>query len=708
MTQHSDGPAVTAQADETTQKTIQTPKSLAQESRRLPRPGPTVLLVAALVMLFGLLVAALAYLSPPAKGQRLSVDQLAALAGAGRVQQVTFHDQDAQITGTFKAERQPGAGIDQPASSPLVVDSSAAPGGAGAFRLPYAGNESTTALLLQTLTAGGAKVDIDPQSAKATVRLLTTVLLPLLILANLFGLLFQLARGGGSGLGEIRGFGTLAKRGGAVEPPAARFSDVAGADEAVAELAEVVAYLRDPDRYASLGAAPPKGVLLFGPPGTGKTLIARATAGEAGVPFFSVAGAEFVESLVGVGAARVRDLFARVRAAAPAILFMDELDAAGRRRGSGDASGGSDEREQTLNQLLVEIDGFDVAAGIVVMGATNRPDILDPALLRPGRFDRHVTIDQPDITGRQRILAIHVRGKPIGDDVDLDQVARRTPGFTGADLANVVNEAALLAIREGKQRIGTPELTEAVQRVLSGPQRRGRVLSDEERRRIATHEVGHALVATATGDADAVQRISLVARGRGLGSVQLGADRDAVLLTRSQLESQLAAAASGRAAEELVFGEPSTGSEGDLERATDLARDLVARYGMSERLGRLRFMAKEADLFLGGSARLERLSGLAHQELDKEMRRIVDAAFATATTILQANRGLLDDLVDHLLQAETVEGSDLDAVLRRVAKHAPAPASPARSTSGPPDGRGRTPAEPATSTHRRGWPATAS
>ncbi len=645
-----------------------------QEPRRLPRPGAAALLVGALAGLFALLVAALVYLAPPATGERLSVDRLAALAAAGRVEQATLRDQDAQIVGTFTAQPLPGAGIDEGTPGPLPADPAAAPDGAGAFQVPYAGSEATTALLVQTLTAGGAQVDIDPQPAKATVRLLTTLLLPLLILANLFGLLFLLARGGGSGLGEIRGFGTMGKRGGgAVEPPTARFSDVAGADEAVAELAEVVAYLHDPDRYASLGAAPPKGVLLFGPPGTGKTLIARATAGEAGVPFFSVAGAEFVESLVGVGAARIRDLFARVRAAAPAILFIDELDAAGRRRGSGEASGGSDEREQTLNQLLVEIDGFDVSTGLVVMGATNRPDILDPALLRPGRFDRHVTIDQPDIAGRVRILAIHARGKPIGEDVDLDQIARRTPGFTGADLANVVNEAALLAIREGKPGIGTPELTEAIQRVLSGPQRRGRVLSDDERRRIATHEVGHALVAAATGHAGDVQRISVVARGRGLGSVQLGGDRDAVLLTRGQLLGQLAAAVSGRAAEELVFGEPSTGSEGDLELATDLARDLVARHGMSERLGRLRLMAKQADLFLGGSAGLDRLSGFAHQELDQEMRRIVEAAFATATTVLDSNRGLLDALVAHLLENETLEGPDLEAALARI--HLPDPVS---------------------------------
>jgi cell division protease FtsH len=637
---------------------------------RLPRPGrPGVRasLLLLLVVLFGLLGGALAYLAPPTEGVQLSVDELVALAAERRVEVATFLDEDAQVRGRWLESPLPGPGSEAQPFFALPADPAAAPEGAGTFRVAYAGSDSTNALLVQALAQGGARVEIDPQPVKGSVRLLATVLLPLLILANLFGLLFLLARGGGGGLSEIKTFGTLGdRRGAAVEPPAVRFTDVAGADEAVAELSEVVSYLTDPDRYAGLGAAPPKGVLLFGPPGTGKTLIARATAGEAGVPFFSVAGAEFVESLVGVGAARVRDLFARVRAAAPAILFIDEIDAAGRRRGSGDASGGSDEREQTLNQLLVEIDGFDVASGIVVMGATNRPDILDPALLRPGRFDRHVTIDQPDANGRRRILKLHAAGKPLAADVDLEAVARRTPGFTGADLANVVNEAALLAVREGRSEIRMTELTEAVQRVLSGPQRRGRLLTDEERRRIATHEAGHAILAAATGHSEDLQRISVVARGRALGSVQLGSDRDAVLFTRSQLQDQLATALSGRAAEELLFGEPSTGSDADLEVATDLARDLAARHGMSERLGRVRLMAKESDLYLGGGAALDRLSGLTHQELDHEIRRLVDEGFARATSLLEEHRDLLGQLVARLLEDETLEGSELEQLLGAV------------------------------------------
>jgi cell division protease FtsH len=630
---------------------------------RLPRPGVRAWLLLLLLCLFGVLAVALAYLVPPRDGVEIGVDQLLALAAEGRVEHATFRHEDGQVVGGWR---------DATSDTPPRVSAFAAPDttrpdvqrSSGTFRVAYAGSDSTSVLLMQALAESGAGIEIDAQPAKAVVRLLATVLLPLLILANLFGLLFLLARGGGDDLDEIRSFGTLGGNGGrAVEPPTARFGDVAGADEAVAELAEVVAYLADPDRYAAVGASPPKGVLLFGPPGTGKTLIARATAGEAGVPFFSVAGAEFVESLVGVGAARVRDLFARVREAAPAILFIDEIDAAGRRRGSGDSSGGSDEREQTLNQLLVEIDGFDVASGIVVMGATNRPDILDPALLRPGRFDRHVTIDQPDAVGRERILRLHADGKPLADDVDLGVVARRTPGFTGADLANVVNEAALLTIRDRRHELRMADLSEAVQRVLAGPQRRGRLLTDEERRRIATHEAGHALMATATGRVDDVQRISIVARGSGLGSVQLGADRDAVLLTRSQLEARLAVALSGRAAEELRFGEPSTGGDSDLEQATSLARDLVARHGMSERLGRQRLIAGEADLFLGSSPGLEGLSARTHKELDLEVRRILDTAFERATTVLSSHRDVLERITEQLLEEETLEGAALHRLL---------------------------------------------
>jgi cell division protease FtsH len=441
------------------------------------------------------------------------------------------------------------------------------------------------------------------------------------------------------------------------------FAHVAGADEAVAELKEVVDYLREPDRYADIGATPPKGVLLFGPPGCGKTLLAKAVAGEAAVPFFSVAGAEFVESLVGVGAARVRDLFQRVRAVAPAIVFIDELDAAGRRRGHG-GGGGSDEREQTLNQLLVEMDGFDVSAGIVVVGATNRPDILDPALLRPGRFDRHVTIEQPDVGGRQLILELHALNKPVDPAVDFAHLAKRTPGFSGADLANVVNEAALLTVREGKTEVEMPELEEAIERVLAGPKKRGRVLSSEERKRSAYHESGHALVAAASGRLADVHRVTILARGRTIGGAGIRSDADALLLTRDQLFARLVTGMAGLAAEQLVFGMPSTGAEQDLTEVTELARDMVGRFGMGAR--RRRLLAPEGDGFLGDEVPLAQISNQTHHEMETEIDELLARAEREATRLLTLHRPVLDTLAERLEVEETLEGPDLESVVALV------------------------------------------
>src|SRR4051794_33354879 len=391
-----------------------------------------IALVASLAVLLVLFFLALTYLSPDRPGRKLTLSQLSTLADQGRVATAELRDQDAVVVAKFD----PGAG------------DATVPSNGGTASINYPASGTIDGQLVEQLRKGGADVSVNGQGLKQSVRIVTTFLLPLMILANLFALAFLLMRSGSSALSDIETFGTLGKgRKGQVAAPSVTFADVAGADEAVVELQEVVDYLKDPGRYASVGAVPPKGVLLFGPPGCGKTLIARAVAGEAGVPFFNVAGAEFVESLVGVGAARVRDLFAKVREAAPAIVFIDELDAAARRRGVGGGGGGSDEREQTLNQLLVEIDGFDVQSGLGVMGATNRPDILDPAIVRPGRFDRHVTVEQPDHEGRKRILELHARSKPIAADVDFEGLARSTPGFTGADLANVINEAALLTVR---------------------------------------------------------------------------------------------------------------------------------------------------------------------------------------------------------------------------------------------------------------------
>jgi cell division protease FtsH len=605
-------------------------------SRRLA--GVLLASLVALLVLFG---AALAYLRPPDAGRELTLDRLDALAAEGRLVEALFLDADATVTGTY----------------------SDADGEPRAFYLSYPSSDAVTALLVETATESGATVSIDPQPAKDVVGAVTTFLLPLMILANLFALLFSASRGGSSGIGEVMTFGTIGnKRRGRGAAPVT-FDQVAGAEEAVAELREVVDYLQDPARYEDVGALPPKGVLLFGPPGCGKTLLAKAVAGEAGVPFFSVAGAEFVESLVGVGAARVRDLFRRVRAVAPAIVFIDELDAAGRRRASGGGGGGSDEREQTLNQLLVEMDGFELSAGIVVVGATNRPDILDPALLRPGRFDRHVTVEQPDLAGRLEILELHAAGRPVSPLADLALIARRTPGFSGADLANVLNEAALLTVREGKPEIEMAELEEAVQRVLAGPKKKGRVLSPEERKRAAFHESGHAIVAAASGRLEQVHRVSILARGRSLGVTSLQGD-DSSLQTRSDLVTGIVIALAGMAAEVLLFGEPSTGAEDDLQLATDQAVDVVGRYGMGDR--RRRLVARDADEFLGGSTSVAHVSALTHQEMEAEVDRLLARAEEEATALLTRHRDVLAALAERLEAEETIEGPDLESILALV------------------------------------------
>jgi cell division protease FtsH len=582
---------------------------------------------------------ALSYLSADRPGRHFTLDELNAALAGGQITELELRDEDAVAVGKLR-------------------DGST-------FSAAYPASDALTGPLTDRASAAGVRVSVDKQSMKQSVRIATTFLLPLMILANLFALLFLASRAGGSALSDVETFGTLrkGKKGSTQGWTRVTFADVAGAEEAVEELGEVVDYLKDPSRYASVGAVPPKGVLLFGPPGCGKTLLARAVAGEAGVAFFSVGGAEFVESLVGVGAARVRDLFDRVRTAAPAIVFIDELDAAARRRGTGGSGGGSDEREHTLNQLLIEIDGFEVASGLVVMGATNRPDILDPAVLRPGRFDRHITMDQPDHEGRVRILELHARGKPMAADVDFEGLARRTPGFTGADLANVINEAALLTVRERRDSVGNDLLDEAVQRVLHGPRRRGRVLSESERHRAAVHESGHAVVAAAHGMRDEVHRVSILARGRGLGLTSVRLESDAVLHTPTDLAAQLVVAFGGLAAEEVVLGESSTGAEQDIEHSTHLARQLVGRYGMSERLGRVRLLASEADEYLGITAGLAAMSEHTHEEFDAEVRRLLDHAEEQARATVEAHRAVLDNLVERLLERETLEGEALTEAL---------------------------------------------
>ena len=446
--------------------------------------------------------------------------------------------------------------------------------------------------------------------------------------------------------------------------PPVSFSDVAGVEEAKEELQEVVEFLKFPEKFLSLGAKIPKGVLLVGPPGTGKTLLARAVAGEAGVPFFSISGSEFVEMFVGVGASRVRDLFDQAKRNSPCIVFVDEIDAVGRHRGAG-LGGGHDEREQTLNQILVEMDGFDTSTNVIVLAATNRPDILDPALLRPGRFDRRVTLDNPDIRGRKEILEVHAKGKPLAEDVDFDVVAKQTIGFSGADLANLVNESAILAARRSKDRTSASEYAESIDRVIAGPERRSRVVSDREKELTAYHEAGHAVVAHLLPHADRPYKVTIVARGSTGGHTRYLPEEDRKLWTRNQFESMLAAALGGRVAEEEVFEEMTTGASNDLEQATNIARTMVTRYGMSEKLGPRTFGKREELVFLGKELHEQRdYSDRVAEQIDEEVHGLIEKAYKTAQGLLKTNGSTLKRLAEYLLTNETVEGDDLQALLK--------------------------------------------
>ena len=520
--------------------------------------------------------------------------------------------------------------------------------------------------LIDILSKNNVDIVVSPQADDSTLfRVLSSVFVPVLLLVGLFFLLRRAQSGPGS---QAMNFGKSKARVQMEPQSQITFGDVAGIDQAKLELNEVVDFLKNADRFTAVGAKIPKGVLLVGPPGTGKTLLARAVAGEAGVPFFSISGSEFVEMFVGVGASRVRDLFEQAKANAPCIVFIDEIDAVGRQRGAG-LGGGNDEREQTLNQLLTEMDGFEGNTGIILIAATNRPDVLDSALLRPGRFDRQVVVDRPDYAGRAEILRVHSRGKTLAKDVDLDRIARRTPGITGADLSNLLNEAAILAARRSLTEISMDEVNDAIDRVLAGPEKKDRVMSEKRKTLVAYHEAGHALVGALMPDYDPVQKISIIPRGRagGLTWFTPSEDRmDTGLYSRSYLENQMAVALGGRITEELIFGEEevTTGASSDLQQVAKVARQMVTRFGMSDRLGQVALGRQQGNMFLGRDIVAERdFSEETAAAIDDEVRKLVDVAYRRAKEVLVSNRQILDTLAAMLIEKETVDADELQELL---------------------------------------------
>jgi cell division protease FtsH len=539
-------------------------------------------------------------------------------------------------------------------------------GSATAFRTVFNPEINGEQLARWIETGRIGAVEFDAEQTGVLTQILATVL-PFILILGIFFLLMQNMQGGG---GRVMQFGKSKAKMVSKDAPKVTFSDVAGAESAVEELREIKEFLENPQKFQAMGAKIPKGVLLFGPPGTGKTLLARAVAGEAGVPFFSISGSDFVEMFVGVGASRVRDLFEQAKANAPAIIFMDEIDAVGRHRGAG-MGGGHDEREQTLNQLLVEMDGFDTRTAVILIAATNRPDILDPALLRPGRFDRQIVVDRPDLVGRDSILQVHSRGKPLGEDVDLSVLARSTPGFTGADLANLVNEAALLAARQGKKVIGMAELQESIERVIAGPERKTRLMSENEKRTVAYHEAGHAIVGHALPNADPVHKITIIPRGQALGFTMQLPTEDKYLIARGELIDRLAVMMGGRVAEELKVGDITTGAGDDIRKATATAKEMVTQYGMSDRLGPITLGQKDSQPFLGRDfGHQPDYSGQVAYQIDEEVRLLLDEAHDEALEILVENDDVLEALAGKLLEVETVDGALLAEVFEPV-RHRP-------------------------------------
>jgi cell division protease FtsH len=562
--------------------------------------------------------------------EELRYDEFVDFVRAGEVAEVTVHDDDARITG----ELEDGTEFE----TTFVAEA-----GDG---------------LTELLDEADVPTEVSRDGGSVWLELLFNFLPVILLIGGLF-LFMNMFQGGGS---RVMQFGKSRARQVAKDAPKVTFADVAGCDEAVEELQEIKEFLESPAKFQAIGAKIPKGVLLFGPPGTGKTLLARAVAGEAGVPFFSISGSDFVEMFVGVGASRVRDLFEQAKQNSPAIIFVDEIDAVGRHRGAG-LGGGHDEREQTLNQLLVEMDGFDVKSGVILIAATNRPDILDPALLRPGRFDRQIVVDRPDLAGRRAILAVHADGKPLGGDIDLDILARRTPGFTGADLANLMNEAALLTARKGDKVVDMRSMEEAIDRVIAGPERKSRVMSEKEKRVIAYHEAGHALVGHVLPNTDPIHKVSIIARGRALGWTLALPTEDRHMQTRSELRDELAMLLAGRTAEELVFGDPTTGAQNDIERATHIARAMVTEFGMTDSIGPQQLVNRQGEPFLGREVGGSReYSDEVAARVDHEVRALIDAAHDEARQVLTLHRIILDRLADALVERETLDIDELDAV----------------------------------------------
>lgn len=591
----------------------------------------------ALYLLIIILIAFFAnnYISKEKPPEQLKFNEYLEQIKKGEVETANIYDKDSVIKGTFKEGVYKDSKKYYEVAYPKDFD------------------------IADRLVKANVKVEVHPQKESLWLAIAIQAV-PFLLIIAFWIFMMQQMQGGGS---RVMSFGKSRAKQTTKDQPKITFKDVAGVDEAVEELCEIKDFLADPQKFLALGAKIPKGVLLYGPPGSGKTLLARAVAGEAGVPFFTISGSDFVEMFVGVGASRVRDLFEQAKTASPCIIFMDEIDAVGRHRGAG-LGGGHDEREQTLNQLLVEMDGFDIKDNVILIAATNRPDILDPALLRPGRFDRQIVIDRPDLEGRKGILKVHTKGKPLDKEVSIDVLARRTPGFTGADLANLVNEAALLSARYGKKYIRMKELEEAIDRVVAGPERKTRLISEKEKEIIAYHETGHALVGHVLPNTDPIHKISIIPRGRALGYTLSLPLEDKFLVSKSEFLDELAMLLGGRVAEEMIIGDVTTGDQNDLEKATKIARKMVCEYGMSEKLGPLTLGHKQDHVFLGRdySTSPDYSQEIAY-EIDKEVRRLIDESFEKARKILTKDKKKLEKIAKSLIEKETLEKEELQSLL---------------------------------------------